>query len=83
MSGGRIAPKGDFPMNTQGGGLRCTHPGMYGSFLLVEAVRQLRGEAGARQVKLDGDPGRNPKISLVNGTGGSLSSPGTVVLATG
>ena len=37
-------------MNTNGGGLSYTHPGQYGMFLLVEAVRQLRGEAGPRQV---------------------------------
>ena len=78
----RTAPGGDFALNTNGGGLSYTHPGMYGSFLLVEAVRQLRGEAGERQVKHKSDPNQNAKISIVNGTGGSLSSTGTVVLAT-
>ncbi len=51
VSGQRTAPGGDFPMNTNGGGLSYTHPGMYGMFLLIEAVRQLRGECGERQVK--------------------------------
>ena len=83
VAGQRTAPGGDFPLNTSGGGLSYTHPGMYGSFLLVEAVRQLRGEAGDRQVKGRRDPTQNPKTSVVNGTGGSLSSTGTVVLATG
>ena len=72
----RTAPGGDFPMNTSGGGLSYTHPGMYGIFLVVEAVRQLRGEAGARQVE-------DVRLSLVNGTGGSLSSTGTIVLWVG
>ena len=79
----RTAPGGDFSMNTSGGGLSYTHSGMYGSFLLVEAVRQLRGEGGDRQVHKKGDSSRNPEITLVNGTGGSLSSTGTVLLGTG
>jgi acetyl-CoA acetyltransferase len=77
----RTAPGGDFALNTNGGGLSYTHPGMYGSFLLVEAVRQLRGEGGQRQVKHRANPSQNAKLAIVNGTGGSLSSTGTVVLA--
>ena len=42
---------GALPTNTDGGGLSACHPGMRGMFLLVEAVRQLRGEAAGRQVR--------------------------------
>jgi acetyl-CoA acetyltransferase len=70
----RTAPGGAFPMNTNGGGLSYCHPGMYGIFLLIESTRQLRGECGPRQVP-------NCKISLCNGTGGVLSSTGTVILS--
>jgi acetyl-CoA acetyltransferase len=73
VSGQRTAPGGDFPLNTNGGGLSYTHPGMYGMFLLIEATRQLRGECGERQVP-------DARFCLVNGTGGAFSSTGTLVL---
>jgi acetyl-CoA acetyltransferase len=75
VGGGRIAPGGALPVNTNGGGLSYCHPGMYGLFLLIEAARQLRGECGARQVK-------SPNIALAHGNGGVLSSQSTVILGT-
>ena len=72
---GRIAPGGVLPVNTNGGGLSCCHPGMYGMFLLIEAVQQLRAEAGDRQV-----PGA--EIALCHGNGGVLSSQVTALLGT-
>lgn len=50
VKGGRLAPGGAFPINTSGGGLSYGHPGMFGIFLVIEAVRQLRGECGERQL---------------------------------
>jgi acetyl-CoA acetyltransferase len=73
VSGGRTAPGGEFPMNTNGGGLSYAHPGMYGIFLLIEAARQLWGECGERQV-----PGA--RVALAHGTGGVLSSGATCIL---
>lgn len=73
VEGGRTRPGGAFPLNTNGGGLSYCHPGMYGVLLLVEAVRQLRGEAGDRQVV-------GAEVALAHGTGGLLSTHGTVIL---
>lgn len=73
VSGGRIAPGGDLPVNTNGGGLSYCHPGMYGIFTLIEAVRQIRGECGERQQ--DG-----VDIAIAHGNGGQLSSQATAIL---
>src|SRR5438105_10940152 len=75
VSGGHIAPKGGLAVNTNGGGLSYCHPGMYGLFLLIEAVHQLRGECGARQVK-------DCEVALAHGNGGVFSSQATVILGT-
>ena len=75
VSSGAIAPGGSLPVNTNGGGLSCNHPGMYGLFTLIEAVLQLRGQAGARQV--DG-----AEIALAHANGGVLSSQATAILGT-
>ena len=72
---GRTGPGGPLPMNTNGGGLSYTHPGQYGMFLIVEAARQLRGEAGPRQV-------RGAEIAVAHGSGMVLSVMSTLVLGT-
>ena len=73
LEGGTMRVGGKMPTNTDGGGLSSCHPGMRGMFLMVEAVKQLRGEADARQVE-------NAKIACVNGTGGWFSSASTILL---
>jgi acetyl-CoA acetyltransferase len=75
VSGGRIGPGGSLPVNTNGGGLSYCHPGMYGLFLLIEAVRQLRGECGDRQIQ-------GAETAIAHGNGGVLSSQSTVILGT-
>jgi acetyl-CoA acetyltransferase len=72
VAGGRIAPGGDLPVNTSGGGLSCVHPGMYGLYAMIEAVTQLRGESGDRQVK-------DATAALAHGNGGVLSSQVTTI----
>jgi acetyl-CoA acetyltransferase len=75
VSDGRIAPKGALPVNTNGGGLSYCHPGMYGLLILIEGVRQLRGECGARQVT-------KHDVAMVHGNGGVLSAQASVILGT-
>lgn len=73
VQGGRIAPGGALPVNTNGGGLSCVHPGMYGLFTIVEAAQQVMGTAGERQIA-------GAKLGLAHGNGGTLSSQATVIL---
>jgi acetyl-CoA acetyltransferase len=69
----RTGPGGKLPVNTNGGGLSHVHTGRYGMFALIEAVTQLRREAGARQVQ-------DIELSLVHGPGRHFAAAGTVVL---
>jgi acetyl-CoA acetyltransferase len=75
VANGGIAPGGRMAVNTNGGGLSCTHPGMYGMFITIEAVRQLRGECGERQVE-------GAQTALVHANGSTLSAQATAVLGT-
>jgi acetyl-CoA acetyltransferase len=68
----RTAPGGDFPLNTNGGGLSYTHTGMYGMFAIQESVRQLRGEAAAQLP--------NVRTSIAHGVGGMFNAAGTLIL---
>ena len=75
VADGAIAPGGRLPVNTNGGGLSCVHPGMYGIFAVIEAVRQLRGECGERQIV-------GATTALAHGNGGMLSSQATALFGT-
>jgi acetyl-CoA acetyltransferase len=70
---GHLRRGGDLPLNTDGGGLSSCHPGMRGIFLLIEATRQLRHQAGEAQV-----PDCN--VAAAMGSGGWLSCIGAVIL---
>ncbi|TWG88612.1 acetyl-CoA C-acetyltransferase [Cupriavidus gilardii J11] len=69
MDGNLIAGVGRLPINTDGGGLCNNHPANRGGITkVIEAVRQLRGEAHpAVQVK-------NCALALAQGTGGYMGS---------
>jgi len=65
---------GDFPCNTHGGQLSFGQPGLGGGMSHVtEAVRQLMGRGGARQVK-------DARLAYVNGNGGIMSEQASLVL---
>lgn len=73
IESGALRPGGTLPTNTDGGGLASCHPGMRGMFLLVEAVRQLRGECGDRQVD-------DAELACVHAMGGFFSHSATTIL---
>lgn len=73
VSDGHIAPGGGLPVNTNGGGLSCAHPGMYGMFTLVEAHKQIANRAGTRQVA-------DTELTVSHGSGGYFSNQATVIL---
>jgi len=73
---GHLRRGGRLPLNTDGGGLSSCHPGMRGIFLLIESVRQLRGQAGEAQVP-------DCEVALAVGSGGWLSCIGAVLLGRG
>jgi acetyl-CoA acetyltransferase len=75
VAAGNTGPGGTLPVNTNGGGLSCVHPGMYGMFVSIEAVEQLRGTAAERQVN-------GATVALANGNGGLLSNQSTAIYGT-
>jgi len=75
FAGGKARIGAKLPVNTHGGMLSHAHAGAAGGLLgIVEAVRQLRGGLGPRQVK-------DAEVALVHNEGGILSSHCTVILA--
>jgi acetyl-CoA C-acetyltransferase len=77
--GALLAPYGALPVNTDGGGLCNNHPNNQGGLTkVVEAVRQLRGEA-APEVQVP-----NCDIAIAHGTGGRIGTRmGSVTLVLG
>jgi acetyl-CoA acetyltransferase len=73
IGSGALRPGGALPTNTDGGGLASCHPGMRGMFLMVEAVRQLRGECGPRQVD-------DARLACVHAMGGFFTHSATMIL---
>ncbi|MGV0605156.1 acetyl-CoA acetyltransferase [Mycolicibacterium sp. XJ1904] len=73
IGSGALRPDGALPTNTDGGGLASCHPGMRGMFLMVEAVRQLRGECGERQVE-------RARLACVHAMGGFFTHSATMIL---
>ena len=77
VEGGRIRIGGELPVTTHGGLLSAVHPGLAGGmFHVVEAVRRLRGEAGARQVA-------GAELALAHGNGGIIGIHCTLILGKG
>jgi len=73
VEAGNLLPGGSLPSITSGGGLSYCHPGALGILLVIETVRQLRGQAQQRQVP-------RATIGVVHGIGGLFSTAATAVL---
>lgn len=73
FAAGHTRPGGKLPVNTSGGGLSFTHPGMFGIFTVIEAMTQLLGEAGERQVS-------GARTAVAHGIGGTMSTSATLLL---
>lgn len=72
---GRIEIGGELPVNTHGGNLSYGLPGMGAQFVhLTECVKQLRGDAGDRQVD-------NAEVAYVHNWSGNMSQHGSAVLS--
>ncbi len=73
VEGGRIRLGGELPINTHGGLLSHGQPGMAGGlFHALEAVVQVRGDAGPRQVP-------EVEVALAHGNGGIFSTECTLI----
>ena len=75
VENGRIELGGELPVNTHGGLMSHCHPGHPGSmFSVTEAVAQLRGEGGPRQVQ-------DAEVALVHAQGGIMSTHCSMIVA--
>lgn len=74
VADGKTAPGGSLPLNTGGGQLSSFY--MWGMTPLSEAILQLRGDGGRRQVA-------GARRALVSGNGGILSTHSTLILGAG
>jgi len=73
VEGGALQLGGRLPTNTDGGYLSHSHAGACGVFTVIEAVTQLRREAGQRQVE-------DAAFAMLRGTGGAMQASYTAVL---
>ena len=74
LASGMGRPGGSKPLNTHGGMLSYCHPGNPGAmFGLTEAITQMRGAAGERQLA-------NIETALCHAQGGIMSSHATLIL---